>query len=97
MTKIIEFTWTAGIKSSTDVGLCPVLLQVSRPENGKDVNLKLVVTSNTSVALQLSINITVQAMRHNGTPAVNILSEVTEETLQPWKGDSSSTVASGTT
>ncbi|XP_029682368.1 protein-glutamine gamma-glutamyltransferase E-like [Takifugu rubripes] len=24
-------------------------------------------------------------MRHNGTPAVNILSEVTEETLQPWK------------
>uniref|UniRef100_A0A674MLG2 Protein-glutamine gamma-glutamyltransferase 2 n=1 Tax=Takifugu rubripes TaxID=31033 RepID=A0A674MLG2_TAKRU len=66
-------------------------------KNGKDVNLKLVVTSNTSVALQLSINITVQAMRHNGTPAVNILSEVTEETLQPWKGDSSSTVASGTT
>lgn len=72
-----------------------VLLQVSRPENGKDVDLKLVVTSKTSGALQLSINISVQAMRHNGTPADNILSEVTEEKLQPWKGDSSSPVASG--
>lgn len=74
-----------------------MLLQVSRPENGKDVYLKLVVTSKTSVALQLSINISVQAMRHNGTPVVNILSEVKEETLQPRKGDSSSTVASGAT
>lgn len=74
-----------------------MLLQVSRPENGKDVTLKLVVTSKTSVALQLSINISVQAMRHNGTPAANILSEVKEETLQPREGDSSSAVASGTT
>lgn len=74
-----------------------LLLQVSRPENGKDVNLKLVVTSKTTVALQLSISISVQAMRHNGTPAVNILSEAKEETLQPRKGDSSSAVASGAT
>lgn len=78
--------------------ICPVLLQVSRPENGKDVTLKLVVTSKTSAALQLSINISVQAMRHNGTPAANILSEVKEEKLPPWKGDSSSSaVASGPT
>lgn len=65
-----------------------VLVQVTRPENGKDVNLKLVVTSLTSAVLQLSINTSVQAMRHNGTPAANILSEVTEETLEPWKGAS---------
>lgn len=75
-----------------------MLLQVSRPENGKDVNLRLVVTSETSAVLQLSINISVQAMRHNGTPAVTLLSQVKEETLLPGKGDSSSsssTVASG--
>lgn len=75
-----------------------MLLQVSRPENGKDVTLKLVVTSKTSVALRLSINISVQAMRHNGTPAANVLSELRDETLQPGKGhSSSSTAASGTT
>lgn len=64
--------------------------QVTRPENGKDVKLELVLTSKTTVALQLSINISVQAMRYNGTPAVDIQSEVKDETLQPNTGDSSS-------
>lgn len=69
---------------------CVVVLQVTRPENGKDVKLELVLTSKTTVALQLSINISVQAMRYNGTPAVDIQSEVKDETLQPNTGDSSS-------
>lgn len=67
-----------------------MVLQVTKPENGKDVQLKLVVTSKTTVELQLSINISVQAMKHEGTPAANIQSEVKEVTLQPQKGASSS-------
>lgn len=66
--------------------LLTLLLQVTRPENGKDVNLELVVTSKTTVALQLSINISVQTMRYNGTPAVNIQGEVKDQTLQPYTG-----------
>nr|XP_046240951.1 protein-glutamine gamma-glutamyltransferase 6 [Scatophagus argus] len=59
--------------------------EVSKPMNGKDVSLKLVLHSKSAVAMQLSINISVQAMRYNGTPAANIKSEVKEETLQPGK------------
>ncbi|XP_061584210.1 protein-glutamine gamma-glutamyltransferase E [Cololabis saira] len=58
---------------------------VSEPVNGKDVNLMLVVTSENTVAKQLSINISVQAMRYNGSPAGNIQTETTEQTLQPGK------------
>lgn len=67
-----------------------VALQVSKPENGKDVSLKLVVHSKNTAAMPLSVNISVQAMTHKGTPAVNIQTELKEETLQPGKGDSSS-------
>lgn len=67
-----------------------VLLQVTIPKNGEDVSLKLVVHSKNTVDMPLSVNVSVQAMRHNGTPAVNIQSEVKQGTLQPGKGDSSS-------
>lgn len=72
-----------------------MVLQVSRPENGKDVKLELVVTSKATVALQLSINISAQVMRNNGTPAGNVQAEVKDETLLPYAGDSSSALGLG--
>lgn len=63
---------------------------MSKLVNGQDVSLKLVLHSESAAVRPLSINISVQAMRYNGTPAVNIASEVKEETLQPGIGDSSS-------
>lgn len=66
------------------------MLQVTVPKNGEDVSLKLVVHSKNTVYMLLSVNISVQAMRHNGTPAVNIQRVAKQETLQPGKGDSSS-------
>lgn len=62
-------------------------LQVTKPVNGKDVSLKLVVHSKNTVAMPLSVVISVQAMRYNGTAGANIKSEVTEKTLQPGKGE----------
>lgn len=64
-----------------------VTLQVTKPENGKDVSLKLVVHSKNTVAMPLFIVISVQAMKHNGTASANIKSEVMEMTLQPGKGE----------
>lgn len=61
--------------------------QVSEPVNGQDVSLNLVLHSDSPAARPLSINISVQAMRYNGSPAVNIQTDVKEETLQPGKGD----------
>lgn len=60
---------------------------MSQPENGKDVRLKLMVHSENTVAMPLSINISVQAMSHNSNPATNIQRELREETLQPGGGD----------
>ncbi|XP_040890425.1 protein-glutamine gamma-glutamyltransferase E [Toxotes jaculatrix] len=57
----------------------------SNPMNGKDVSLKLVLHSESSAAKPLSINISVQAMMYNGSPAENIHKELKEETLQPQK------------
>ncbi|XP_070815492.1 protein-glutamine gamma-glutamyltransferase 5-like [Chaetodon trifascialis] len=59
--------------------------EVTKPVNGKDVSLKLVLHSRSSVARPLSVNISVQAMNYNGSPAANIQSHVKEETLQPEK------------
>lgn len=64
-----------------------VTLQVTKPENGKDVSLKLVVHSKNTVVMPLSVVISVQAMRHNGRAGANIKSEVTEKTLSPGKGE----------
>ncbi|XP_056241279.1 protein-glutamine gamma-glutamyltransferase 2 [Seriola aureovittata] len=59
--------------------------EVSQPVNGKDVSLNLVLTSKSGDARPLSVNLSVQAMRYNGRPAVNIKTEVKEATLQPGK------------
>ncbi|XP_070758523.1 protein-glutamine gamma-glutamyltransferase E-like [Enoplosus armatus] len=59
--------------------------EVSKPMNGKDVSLQLVLHSEISDARPLSINVSVQAMRYNGSPAATIQTEVKEETLQPGK------------
>ncbi|XP_023257751.1 protein-glutamine gamma-glutamyltransferase 5-like, partial [Seriola lalandi dorsalis] len=47
--------------------------------------LNLVLTSKSGDARPLSVNLSVQAMRYNGRPAVNIKTEVKEATLQPGK------------
>ncbi|XP_018533750.1 LOW QUALITY PROTEIN: protein-glutamine gamma-glutamyltransferase 2-like [Lates calcarifer] len=59
--------------------------EVSKPMDGKDVSLRLVLHSESSVARPLSINISVQAMKYNGSPAANIQTELKEETLEPGK------------
>ncbi|XP_044077572.1 protein-glutamine gamma-glutamyltransferase 5 [Siniperca chuatsi] len=56
--------------------------EVSKPMDGKDVSLKLVLCTQGSAARPLTINISVQAMRYNGSPSVTIKTEVKEETLQ---------------
>ncbi|XP_034724646.1 protein-glutamine gamma-glutamyltransferase 5-like isoform X3 [Etheostoma cragini] len=59
--------------------------EVTLPKYCKDVRLMLVLQSKNSAAMQLSINISVQAMRYNGSPAGTIQTEVKEETLLPGK------------
>ncbi|KAG7229550.1 hypothetical protein INR49_031974 [Caranx melampygus] len=59
--------------------------EVSKPVNGKDVSLKLVLTSKSREARPLLISISVQAMKYNGRPAFNIQKELKEETLLPGK------------
>ncbi|XP_069568731.1 protein-glutamine gamma-glutamyltransferase 2 isoform X1 [Brachyistius frenatus] len=59
--------------------------EVSTPTDGKDVSLKLVMRSDSAVARPLSVNISVQAMRYNGSPAATIQTEATEATLLPGK------------
>ncbi|XP_034724648.1 protein-glutamine gamma-glutamyltransferase 5-like [Etheostoma cragini] len=59
--------------------------EVTPPKNCEDVRLMLVLQSKNSAAMQLSINISVQAIRHNGSPAGTIQTEVKEETLLPGK------------
>ncbi|XP_062265214.1 protein-glutamine gamma-glutamyltransferase 2-like [Platichthys flesus] len=57
--------------------------ELSKPINGKDVSIKLLLHSKSTFARLLSINISVQAMSYNGSSAGNIQSEVKEETMQP--------------
>ncbi|XP_060925998.1 protein-glutamine gamma-glutamyltransferase E [Limanda limanda] len=59
--------------------------EVSKPMNGKDVSVKLLLHSKCDFSRPLSINISVQAMGYNGSSAGNIQSEVKEETMQPGK------------
>uniref|UniRef100_A0A3Q2T560 Protein-glutamine gamma-glutamyltransferase E-like n=1 Tax=Fundulus heteroclitus TaxID=8078 RepID=A0A3Q2T560_FUNHE len=56
-----------------------------KPENGKDVKLKVILSSDSSVTRTFSVNISVQAMKYTGQPAGNILTEVTEQKLLPGK------------
>ncbi|KAM7421911.1 hypothetical protein PAMA_010132 [Pampus argenteus] len=59
--------------------------EVSKPMNGKDVHLNLVLHSESKVARLLSVNITVQGTRYNGSPVVSIQTEMKQETLQPGR------------
>ncbi|CAI5687205.1 unnamed protein product [Oreochromis niloticus] len=59
--------------------------EVSKPMDGQDVSLKLVLNSESRTARPVSINISVQAMRYNGSPVENIQTETKEETLLPGK------------
>uniref|UniRef100_A0A8D3CMR5 Protein-glutamine gamma-glutamyltransferase 2 n=1 Tax=Scophthalmus maximus TaxID=52904 RepID=A0A8D3CMR5_SCOMX len=79
----------AGAATPDNIPLLPVSLrfrEVSKPLNGKDVKLDLVLRSESRVARPLSINISVQAMRYNGSAVAHIQTEVKEEILQPGKG-----------
>ncbi|XP_072288342.1 protein-glutamine gamma-glutamyltransferase E-like [Eucyclogobius newberryi] len=59
--------------------------EVSKPLNGKDVKVNLVLHSEALVSRPLSINISVTAMSYNGTPLSTIQSELKQETLLPGK------------
>ncbi|XP_035986258.1 protein-glutamine gamma-glutamyltransferase 6 [Fundulus heteroclitus] len=59
--------------------------EVSRPVNGEDVSVRLVLNSDSKVVRLLSINISVQAMRYTGRPAGNILANSTEQQLMPGR------------
>lgn len=62
-------------------------MQETSAEKGKDVKLKLVMQNKNRVDLPLSITISVQAIKHNGTPRTTIKKEIMEVTLQPSKGE----------
>ncbi|XP_014887731.1 protein-glutamine gamma-glutamyltransferase E-like [Poecilia latipinna] len=59
--------------------------EVSKPENGKDVNLRMILSSDTSTTRTFSVNISIQAMKYTGQPVGNIQTEVTEQKLLPKK------------
>uniref|UniRef100_A0A3B4AE55 Protein-glutamine gamma-glutamyltransferase 2 n=1 Tax=Periophthalmus magnuspinnatus TaxID=409849 RepID=A0A3B4AE55_9GOBI len=62
------------------------VFQVSKPLNGEDVKVNLVLHSDASVSRPLTISITVTAMSYNATPLSIILCELKKETLLPGKG-----------
>ncbi|KAM4741223.1 protein-glutamine gamma-glutamyltransferase E-like [Anableps anableps] len=59
--------------------------EVLKPVDGEDVSLKLILNSDSRDARQLSINISVQAMKYTGQPAENILTQAMEQQLIPGK------------
>ncbi|XP_061687512.1 protein-glutamine gamma-glutamyltransferase E [Syngnathoides biaculeatus] len=59
--------------------------EVSVPEYGKDVQLKLALSSDSRVERKLSVTVSVQAMRYNGTLVAAVQSEVKKETLLPFR------------
>ncbi|KAJ0023483.1 hypothetical protein NQD34_003382 [Periophthalmus magnuspinnatus] len=61
------------------------VFQVSKPLNGEDVKVNLVLHSDASVSRPLTISITVTAMSYNATPLSIILCELKKETLLPGK------------
>lgn len=63
-----------------------MLLQVSTPLNGKDVQLEAVLHSESSGARPLAINVSVQAITYNGALVANIQNEAKEATLLPDAG-----------
>lgn len=51
------------------------------------MELELEVHSKNKEDVPLSIVVSVQAMKHNGTPGANIKKEMMEVTLQPDQGE----------
>ncbi|KAK7915680.1 hypothetical protein WMY93_011441 [Mugilogobius chulae] len=77
-----------GTSSIIETALPQVTLkfeEVSKPVNGKDVKVNLVLQSEALVPRKLSINIRVTAMSYNNTPLSVIKFELKEETLLPGK------------
>uniref|UniRef100_A0A3B3VAF8 Protein-glutamine gamma-glutamyltransferase 2 n=1 Tax=Poecilia latipinna TaxID=48699 RepID=A0A3B3VAF8_9TELE len=56
-------------------------VKVSKPVDGEEVSLKLILNSDSSATRRLSINVAVQAMRFTGQPAGNILTQALEREL----------------
>ncbi|XP_019716012.1 protein-glutamine gamma-glutamyltransferase E [Hippocampus comes] len=61
------------------------LVETSVPEYGKDVQMKLVMSSDSRVERKLNIRITVEGMHYNGTFVATIQSQVKEGTLHPFR------------
>ncbi|XP_051932260.1 protein-glutamine gamma-glutamyltransferase E isoform X2 [Hippocampus zosterae] len=61
------------------------LVETSAPEYGKDVQMKLVMSSDSRVERMLNVRITVDGMHYNGTFVATIQSEVKEGTLRPFR------------
>ncbi|XP_054641852.1 protein-glutamine gamma-glutamyltransferase 5 isoform X2 [Dunckerocampus dactyliophorus] len=59
--------------------------ELSKPQYGKDVQLKLVLSSDSRVARQMSAYIRVEGLRYTGTVVLTIHTENKEVTLQPGK------------
>ncbi|MEQ2222170.1 hypothetical protein ILYODFUR_023257 [Ilyodon furcidens] len=59
--------------------------EVSKPVNGEDVNLNMILSSTSSVTRELSININAQAMKYTGQPAGNIFTKPMKTKLLPGK------------
>ncbi|KAM3620796.1 uncharacterized protein V6R79_002047 [Siganus canaliculatus] len=70
-------------ENSPSPSLSLEIKEVSRPVNGADVSLRLVVHSKSSVSRSLLVYVHVQARSYNGTPTGDIQSGVQEATLQP--------------
>ncbi|XP_077459614.1 protein-glutamine gamma-glutamyltransferase E [Stigmatopora argus] len=56
---------------------------VSVPEYGQDVQVNLLLSSESGVDRNLRIHVTVEAFRYNGTFVAEVQSRVREETLKP--------------
>ncbi|XP_029282741.1 protein-glutamine gamma-glutamyltransferase 5-like [Cottoperca gobio] len=78
---------SGGAGDATDVVIPPPVYiqfeEMTPPTNGKNVRLKLILQSKSKTPRLLSINISVQAMRYNGRPIVNIQTQVKEKILYP--------------
>ncbi|CAL8337737.1 unnamed protein product [Lota lota] len=57
--------------------------EASAPVSGKDIHLKLTLTSGDQVARSLSLRVNAQTMLYTGVPAANVLTQIEKHTLQP--------------
>nr|XP_057911466.1 protein-glutamine gamma-glutamyltransferase 5 [Doryrhamphus excisus] len=59
--------------------------ELSKPQYGQDVRLQLVLSSDSRVARQMLVHISVEGLRYTGTVVLTIHTEKKEVTLQPGK------------